>query len=166
MAQPLQVAGVPNLHKVSDDLFRSAQPTAEGLRNSAFPAVKTVVNLRAFHSDASWIGATALHYESIPMVAWQPKEDEVVRFLQIATDPKRVPVLVHCQHGADRTGMMCAIYRIAVQGWSKEEALHEMQEGGFGFHGVWENLVRYVDGLDIERIKRKAGVQDPAAPSK
>ena len=37
-----------------------------------------------------------------------------------------------------------------------------MQEGGFGFHGVWENLVRYVNGLDIERIKRKAGIKDPA----
>jgi protein tyrosine phosphatase len=79
------------------------------------------------------------------------------------TDPKRVPVLVHCQHGADRTGTMCALYRIAVQGWSKEEALREMQAGGFGFHGVWQDLVRFVDKLDIKRIQQKAGIKSPAA---
>ena len=54
---------------------------------------------------------------------------------------------------------MCAIYRIAVQGWSKGEALREMQEGGFGFHGVWQNLIEYLNGLDIERIKHKAGIK-------
>jgi protein tyrosine phosphatase (PTP) superfamily phosphohydrolase (DUF442 family) len=162
-AQPLQVSGLPNLHKVSNDLYRCAQPTAEGIKNLRSLGIKTVVNLRAFHSDAAVAGDTAILHEHIAMNAWQPKEEEVVRFLRIAADPKRVPVLVHCQHGADRTGMMCALYRIAVQGWSKEEALREMQEGGFGFHGVWQNLIRYVDGLDIERIKQKAGIKSPGA---
>jgi protein tyrosine/serine phosphatase len=51
------------------------------------------------------IRGTAFHYEQIPMEAWRPEQEDVVRFLRIVTDPKRVPVLVHCQHGADRTGM-------------------------------------------------------------
>ena len=29
-AVPVTLAGVPNLHKVADGLYRSAQPTAEG----------------------------------------------------------------------------------------------------------------------------------------
>jgi protein tyrosine/serine phosphatase len=93
------------------------------------------------------------------MKAWHPEEEDVVRFLQIVTNPKRSPVIVHCQHGADRTGTMCAIYRVAVQGWSKEEALKEMTQGGFGFHGIWENLIRWINGLDIEEIKKKAGIR-------
>jgi len=162
-ARQLHVSGLPNLHKVSNELYRCAQPTAEGIQHLRSLGIKTVVNLRSFHSDAGMIGNAAIHYEPIPMNAWHPEEEEVVRFLRIVTDPKRVPVLVHCQHGADRTGTMCALYRIVVQGWSKEEALREMQEGGFGFHGVWQNLIRYVNGLDIERIKQKAGIKSPAA---
>lgn len=42
------------------------------------------------------------------MKAWHPGHKEIVRFLRIVTSPRRIPVLVHCQHGADRTGTMTA----------------------------------------------------------
>ncbi len=48
--------------------------------------------------------------------------------------------LVHCQRGADRAGTMCVLYCVAVQGWTKEEAIREMTEGGFGFYEIWKNL--------------------------
>jgi hypothetical protein len=54
---------------------------------------------------------------------------------------------------------MCVLYRVALQGWSKQEALKEMTDGGFGFHGIWENLIQWINGLDIDRIKRKAGIR-------
>lgn len=158
-AKPMELKGVPNLHKVSEALFRSAQPSAEGMRNLKAAGIETIVNLRSFHSDRDEIGDTGLEYEHIYMKAWHPEEEEAVRFLQIVTNPKRSPVLVHCQHGADRTGTMCALYRIAVQGWSKEEALKEMMEGGFGFHGIWQNLIEWINALDIERIKKRAGIR-------
>jgi protein tyrosine phosphatase (PTP) superfamily phosphohydrolase (DUF442 family) len=163
-AQPRQVQGLPNLHKVSDNLYRCAQPTAEGVKNLKSLGVKTVVNLRSFHSDEDLLKGVGLNYEHIAMKAWHPEEEDVVRFLRIVADPKRGPVLVHCQQGADRTGTMCAIYRIAVQGWTKQEALREMRDGGFGFHGVWRDLVQFIDDLDIERIKQKAGINRPAGP--
>jgi len=158
-AQPIQLEGVPNLHKVSDSLYRSAQPTSEGIRNLKKMGIETIINLRSFHSDRKEIGDTGLAYEHLYMKAWHPEEKEAVRFLQIVTDPARTPVLVHCQHGADRTGTMCAIYRIAVQGWSKEEALQEMTKGGFGYHKVWINLPDWLQELDIEAIKSKAGIK-------
>lgn len=127
-AQPIRMEGVPNLHKVSDTLYRSAQPSAEGMKNLKAMGIETIVNLRSFRSDRDEIGETGLAYEHIYMKAWHPEEKEVVRFLQIVTNPKRTPVLVHCLHGADRTGTMSAIYRIAIQGWSKEEALQEMTQ--------------------------------------
>ncbi|MCP4369159.1 MAG: dual specificity protein phosphatase family protein [Deltaproteobacteria bacterium] len=67
--------------------------------------------------------------------------------------------LVRCQHGADRTGTMCALYRVAVQGWTKEEAIREMTEGGFGFHEVWKILPSWIKELDIESIRKDAGIQ-------
>jgi hypothetical protein len=54
---------------------------------------------------------------------------------------------------------MIAVYRIAVQGWSKAEAIREMTEGGFGFHPAWSNLPKWIQKLDIDLIKGKAGMK-------
>ncbi|MDO9262918.1 MAG: dual specificity protein phosphatase family protein [Desulfosalsimonadaceae bacterium] len=158
-AQPLDIKGVPNLHKISDTLYRSAQPTSEGFRNLKRMGIKTVLNLRAFHSDRDELGDTGIRGMHIYMKTWHPERDDVVNFLRIVTDPQRTPVLVHCQHGADRTGTMCVIYRVAVQGWTKEAAVQEMTEGGFGFHKIWHNLPPWIAELDIESIKKEAGVK-------
>lgn len=158
-ATAMQVKGVPNLHKVSDSYYRSAQPSAEGMDHLKAMGIETVVNLRSFHSDREEIGTTGLAYEHIYMKTWHPEEEDVVRFLQVVTNPKRTPVLVHCQHGADRTGVMTAIYRVAVENWSREEALREMTQGGFGYHEIWENLPVWFENLDIEGIRRKAGIK-------
>ncbi len=60
-AVPMTCAGVPNLHKVSDELYRSAQPTAEGMTNLVALGIKTVVNLRDNHSDSDEIGVHGEH---------------------------------------------------------------------------------------------------------
>jgi protein tyrosine phosphatase (PTP) superfamily phosphohydrolase (DUF442 family) len=157
-ATPIALEGVPNFHKVSDGLYRSAQPTAEGMKNLKTIGIETVVNLRSFHSDRDEIGNTGLAYEHIYMKAWHPEEEDIVRFLRIVTDPKRTPVLVHCLHGADRTGTISAVYRVAVQGWTKAEAIKEMTEGGYGFHGVFQNLLSWIEELDMEKIEHEAGI--------
>ena len=157
-ATPVSVKGLPNFHRVSDRLFRGAQPSAIGFRQLKEMGVRTVVNLRSFHSDRRLIGDTGLAYEHIYMKAWHPEDEELVRFLQIVAEPQRTPVFVHCQHGADRTGLMCAVYRMVVDGWSCEKAAREMVDGGFGFHGVWANLTRYLRGLDLDAICARAGV--------
>lgn len=156
-AVPVTLAGVPNLYKVSDDFYRSAQPTDDGMKEIEKLGMKTVVNLRSFHSDRDELKGTALGYEHIYMKAWHPERKEIIRFLRIVTDPKRAPVLVHCRHGADRTGTMCALYRVVVQGWSKEDAVREMTQGGYGFHEVWSNLPDWIERIDVESLKRELG---------
>ena len=161
-ANSIQMEGLPNLSKVSDDLFRCAQPTLNGMRNLKDIGIKTIVNLCAFHSDRDMLKNTGLRYENIHLVAWPliPEEKQAVKFLTIVTDPSRTPVLVHCQHGADRTGTMCAVYRIVVQGWTKEDAIKEMIDGGFGFHRAWGNhLIQWINDLDVGRIRIKSGIK-------
>ncbi len=128
------------------------------MRNARKLGIRTVVSLRAFHSDREELGDTGLGYEHLFLKTWHPEEEDVLRFLRIVTDPKRVPVLLHCQHGADRTGMMCAIYRIVVQGWTKEEAVREMTTGDFGFHAVWKSLPPWIMALDTNALKANAGL--------
>jgi tyrosine-protein phosphatase SIW14 len=159
-AQRLQLPGLPNLHKVSDDLYRGAQPTAEGMKELEKLGVKTVVNLRSIASDREELKGTELAYEHIKTTALNLQSKDVVRFLQIVSDSNNTPVFVHCRHGADRTGTMCAVYRIVAEGWSKDKAIEEMTKGGFGFHSVWQNLPDYISKVDIDEIKRKAGLNE------
>lgn len=157
-AVPLERPGLSNLHRVSPLLLRGAQPTSEGFLELRKLGVKSVLSLRAFHSDDIPVDA-GLAYERISFKAWHPEDEDVVRFLKLVSDPARQPVFVHCQWGADRTGMMCAIARVALEGWSKEAAIEEMTQGGFGFHPEWQNLVDYVRELDVERLAREAGLR-------
>ncbi len=159
-AERIELPGLLNLHKVSDDLYRGAQPTAEGMKQLKKLGVKTVVNLRSIHSDSDEIKGTGLAYEHINMTPLSIEDRYVVRFLRIVTDSNCTPVFVHCQYGADRTGTMCAIYRIAVQGWSKENAIEEMTKGGFGFHSIWQNLPDYINKMNIVEIKQSASLKE------
>lgn len=162
-ARPIERPGLPNLHQVSDALYRGAQPEPQGFAELHELGVKTVVNLRGFHSDRDEIRESglpegAIDYVHIRMHAWSAEDEDIVAFLKVMADEQNHPVFVHCQHGADRTGTMSAIYRIAFEGWSNEDALKEMLYGGFGFHSVWGNLVEYLSKVDIVRLKSEAGI--------
>lgn len=162
------VAGLPNLFRVNANLYRVAQPTREGfiflgthasLSNADRP-IKTVVSLRASNEDNAVAPKNlGLQLEHIRFNTWHPEDEDVIRFLRIVSTPSMQPVLVHCKHGADRTGMMIAIYRITHDGWSKQKAIDEMIEGGYGFHPLWQNLVRYINALDIDAIKAEVTQQ-------
>ena len=145
------LAGLPNFARVSAELYRGAQPTAEGLQRLREMGVKTVVNLRDLHSDRDELAGLGLRYAHIHCKAWHPEEEDVVRFLSIVTDPGNQPVFVHCQHGADRTGMMVAAYRVAAQGWTAEEAAEELPR--FGFHSIWKDILETVRSLDREKLR-------------
>ncbi len=154
--------GLDNFFWVSDGLYRGAQPERQGFEELRKLGVKTVVNLRTFHSDRAECRKAGLKYVHITVQAWEMEEEEVVEFLKAVIDPQNQPVFVHCMHGADRTGVMSAIYRIAVQGWSREEAIKEMTEGGFHFHSMWKEIVEYVRECDIQRLQRLAGIAEEA----
>jgi protein tyrosine phosphatase (PTP) superfamily phosphohydrolase (DUF442 family) len=155
-AEQVQVQGLPNLYKVSDDLYRGAQPAAEGFPELKKLGIRTVVNLKESNDDQTKLTELGLAYESIPMTAFRVKDADVVRFLHVVGTPGTAPIFLHCQRGADRTGLMCAIYRIAVQGWTKDEALAEMTQGGFRFNHGYQNVVNYIRDVDIDQLKQRA----------
>jgi len=77
-------------------------------------------------------------------------------------DPGNRPLVIHCQHGADRTGALVALYRVVVQGWSKADAVREMDEGGFHHSSFWRNLDQYVLEANVQALRRQLGLAPPA----
>lgn len=152
-AVPVKLDGVPNLYQVSDCLYRSAQPEEKGFLSLKKLGIKTIINLRAFHTDRKKINLTDFKTEDIHIQTPKMDEADVLKFLKLATDPSNAPLLVHCQFGADRTGAMCAIYRVVVDGWSKEDAIREMKEGGYGFHKACSYLIGFIQKLDTDKIR-------------
>jgi len=162
--------GLPNLFRVSDGLIRGAQPEqTDGYASLAEMGINTVVNLRAGHDEEESCRRHGLDYVHIPMRAWSFDEDDVIRFLQVASRAENQPVFVHCRRGADRAGMAVAVYRVVVEGWSKEDALFEMTEGPYDYNPRWKKLVRFVETMDVDKIRDVAGLRadsadDPQAP--
>ena len=159
-AQPIALAGVPKLHRVTEGFYRSAQPTADGFAALTRElGVRAVISLRAYHSDRGFTEPLDLRYMRFPMHTWNIRRKHVVgalRSLRLAI--KRGPVLLHCEHGADRTGLITALYRVVYQGWSKEAAIEEMRNGDFGFHAVWGNIPSYIRGVEVDALRREIGV--------
>ncbi|MGA9753397.1 MAG: tyrosine-protein phosphatase [Acidobacteriota bacterium] len=158
------LSGLPNFARVSDGLYRGAQPTREGFESLKAMGVRTVINLRDHHSDAPLLADLGIRYVEIPCDAWRINDAPVVLFLKLATDAACQPVFVHCQHGSDRTGVMVAAYRVVVQDW--DPALAEAELPNFGFHPVFLNLRRYVAGLDRARLRGEVReMPDPMIPA-
>jgi protein tyrosine/serine phosphatase len=147
-----------NFFLVTTNLYRGAQPSAKGMADLKLLGIKTVVNLRGFHSDDDEARGTGLKLGRLHMQPWHASDDDVLNFLKLATDTNNFPVFVHCQRGADRTGLMCAMYRVVVCDWTKDEAIAEMKDGGFRFNPTWKNLVRYVERSDVDKIRKQLGI--------
>jgi protein tyrosine phosphatase (PTP) superfamily phosphohydrolase (DUF442 family) len=146
--------GLANFYKVSDVLYRAEQPTSEGFKSLQEMGIKTVVNFRAHHSDEKKMKGLKMKYVQIPINTWNLGDKHVEQFLKVMADESGYPVLVHCQHGADRTGTMVAVYRMVFENWSKEDALKEMTGDTFGYHSIWKNLPKYLENFDIEKWKQ------------
>lgn len=156
-AEPIALEGVGNLHRVTPNLYRSQRPTRQGMINLKALGIKTVINLRAFHSDKGKLSGTDLLEKRLKIRTWALQDKHVIEVLRTLRNKDGGPYLIHCQHGADRTGLMAAMYRIVEQGWTKEAALKEMTRGGYGYHSMWKNILRYVEAVDAKRIREAVG---------
>jgi tyrosine-protein phosphatase SIW14 len=139
--QKLHIAGIPNAGKITDVLYRGAQPNEVGLSELKMLGITTIVDLRG--EDREKIAWERKHAESlgmrfvhIPVDGWSPPSDEqVVQFLSLLHDNPGQKIFVHCRFGDDRTGVFTAVYRVALEKWPVEQAIKEMYF--FGFNGLW-----------------------------
>jgi protein tyrosine/serine phosphatase len=147
-AQRINIVSLPNAARVTDRLYRGAQPRPGGLAELKNLGVTTVVDLRGEDSqtrdqerqDSQSLG---INFVSIPASGWAPPSaPQIQQFLALFADPKAV-VFVHCHYGQVRTGVFIAAYRMSVEKWSADLAIREMY--AFGFSGLWHPaMLNYV----------------------
>ena len=143
---------LPNFYKVSDELYRWAQPNRKGFEKLKEMWIKTVFSLRQFHCDKKLLEWLDLEYFHLPSNALRPKEDVLKKFVDIVKNKIFTPVFVHCYHWADRTGIAVATYRIVINGWSNQSAIEEMTKWDYWFHSIWLNLTNFVNNLDKNKF--------------
>ena len=149
IAEKLSVHGIPNMGKVSEQLLRGAQPDMASLVELKKLGVTTIVDLREEsgrirEEERRRAEALGMRFVSIPVGGFaNPTPAQVAQFFALLQQTPSEKVFVHCRFGHDRTGVFIAAYRIAVDHWSPNQALSEMN--AFGFSHTWHpGMMNYV----------------------
>ncbi len=133
-AQPIIGTELENFHVVAHGIYRSGQPSSKDLKTLVEKmGFKSVLCLRDYHDDSDEAEGLALALYRIEMEADEIEPEKIAKALQIINDAPK-PLLIHCWHGSDRTGLVCASYRMSVQSWDAKAAVDELINGGFGYH--------------------------------
>jgi protein tyrosine/serine phosphatase len=144
--QKLQITGIPNAGKITETLYRGAQPGEQGLSELKKLGITTIIDLRG--EDREKIQWERRHAESlgmrfvyIPVSGWSaPTDQQVSEFLSAFRSDSQQKIFVHCRFGSDRTGVFVATYRMAIEKWTADQAIKEMYF--FGFNGFWHPAMK------------------------
>ncbi len=129
----LQLSG--NFHTVAaGELYRAAQPTPRQLEAYADKyGVKSVINLRGPHHGFAWyeaekaenarLGIKQIDFRISSITEMDSKE--IARLIAIMRKARK-PLLVHCQSGADRSGLVSALYLAAIDGVDMKKAARQL----------------------------------------
>jgi tyrosine-protein phosphatase SIW14 len=142
---------IDNFGRVNPNYYRGAQPKGHDYADLATLGVKALIDLTSDDSavdEKLMAERSGLKYFKIPMTTQvAPTPSIVVEFLKLANDHANQPVYVHCVGGRHRTGVMTAVYRMAQDGWTAEQAFKEMKQYKFGADFLHAEFKKFVYGF-------------------
>ena len=157
-------------------LYRSPQLAADRLAEEVQRrGIKTVVNLGSHAGvDDAVCRQLGVTYVECPVGdVWQacgqraPGQRgtpvgpyDLAPLWKLIDDPTSRPVLIHCQGGIHRTGVVSAMYRIRYQGWQPDDAIQEMDLFGFdSYKSKFDSVKAYLRGLtdDVRQARGNGG---------
>lgn len=145
--------GIPNFAIVDADkgIYRGGQPTKAGWDWLRLQGVQWDIKLNTWDEcPESYVftNAVPIWIDYIPITLNEQifglNEYNVDSAIQSLIN-RPYNTYIHCEHGQDRTGLIVAIYRVRVDGWTKQQAEQEMLAHGFhkslfGLWRYWENF--------------------------
>ena len=146
-----------NFHQISEQVFRSEQPTAELIPQLKAHDIDVVINLRSRNKNLAVLPSTDFKLVHVPIHTWAMSREDLLQVMQQIQQAKVLnqKVLIHCYHGSDRTGASVAMYRIIFEKWKIEDALNEMKHGGYGFHPVWIHIEKIFSPENVKWIQQQ-----------
>lgn len=161
---------IDNFGRVDTTYYRGSQPQGRDYADLASLGVKTVINLTSDDAEADEQAMTeqaGMRYVHIPMTTHRPPTDaQLAEFLRVVVDPAGQPVYVHCVGGRHRTGVMTAVYRMAVQHWQADQAFQEMKQYRFGADFLHSEFKDFVYRYQPEKPATTVAAVTPAPPSR
>jgi protein tyrosine/serine phosphatase len=142
------------MYRVDKGIYRSEQPSRVQFRAIEKYGIKEILNLRFWHSDDKYAKGTGLILHRVKMNAHDANDFDVVAALRIIKNRKG-PILIHCHHGSDRTGLIVAMYKLVFRNANKADVIDEMVNGGFGFHEIYDNIVQYINRVNVDSIRKQ-----------
>ena len=143
--------GIGNFGKVSDGLYRGAQPDAQAIKNLKQLGIKTIINLRmandVWKEEEAEARANGITYTNLPFKGLGRPTGEQVK-TALAIIGASGPVFIHCKHGCDRTGTIVACYRIQQQKWTGASALQEAEH--YGMSSLELGMKRFVADFAVQ----------------
>jgi uncharacterized protein (TIGR01244 family) len=140
--------GIFNFGKISSAYYRGGELKGDDAADLAALGVKTVIDLRGDDFDPAeqqLVSGAGMKYVRMPMTTHTPPtEQQIADFLALVNDPASQPVYVHCVEGRHRTGVMTAIYRMTVDGWTADQAFKEMKQYKFGMDFLHPEFKHFV----------------------
>ena len=153
-ATPVRSQHLKNFYRLDEKVYRSAQPDRKGFQELKAFGIMNVLSFRDYHADDKDAKGLGLTLHRVKMEAGEIKDEQVAGALRILKSAKG-PVLIHCWHGSDRTGLVSALYRILYQNWSKNEAIDELMKGGYGYHSLYRNIPEYIRKVNVEELRKR-----------
>lgn len=146
-----------NFYQISEHMFRSEQPTAELIPQLKAHHINVVVNLRSINADLDILPSPDFKLVHLPIHIWAMSREDLLQVMRQIQQAKALDqkVLIHCDHGSDRTGASIAMYRIIFENRKIEDALSEMKYGGYDFHTVWMHIAKIFSPENVKWIQQQ-----------
>jgi hypothetical protein len=135
------VPGIHNVGKVSDNLFRGAQPNLSSITLLKNMGITTIVDLRSesrgrVEHERREAEALGMRFVHIPIGGFSTPTDEMLAsFFALFQGAPAQTIFVLFALGDYRPGVFIAAYRIGIQHWTPDQAMSEML--AFGFNHRW-----------------------------
>ncbi len=142
----LYIKETNNFHEITPgEAYRSAQPDKDRLEYYIKEyGIKSVLNLRGRNADKTWyldeietcsrLGAE--HYDVGLSAYHEPDQKQVRQLLEVFRSAKR-PILIHCRGGADRSGLVAAMWKVIVDKDTKISAEKQLT--------IWYGHIPFTD---------------------
>ena len=121
-----------NLHEVAPGMWRSNQPGPSRVHAAAGMGIRTIINLRGPRNDGGWrleaeacaqAGITRLDFSARSRAA--PDKSMLHAARELFAEAK-LPAMMHCKSGADRAGLMAALFLLIVEKRPVREAAAQL----------------------------------------